>query len=94
MYYIIEHDKKPDGSINVSEIGRATEATARSYYFERYSKMLVTEQFKSVALMLVDEDLNVLIRHIVETQYKEPVIETDPEEKIPLEDDIPDVGEE
>lgn len=75
MYYVIEHDKKPDGTINVSEVGRATEVMARSYYYERYSKMLVTEQFKSVALMLVDEDLTVYDRHLITTQYKEPVDE-------------------
>lgn len=75
MFYIIEHDIRPDGTVNTSEVGRTTKAMAKSYYFERYSKMLVNETFKRVALMLTDENLTVLEHEVVFTQYKEPVDE-------------------
>ncbi len=75
MFYIIEHDIKPDGTVNASEVGRTTEAMARSYYFERYSKMLVNETFKRVALMLTDENLTILEHEVIDTQYVEPVDE-------------------
>ena len=75
MFYIIEHDIKPDGTVNVSEVGRSTESMAKSYYYERYSKMLVTETFKKVALMLVDENLTIYEHSVITTQYVEPVDE-------------------
>lgn len=70
MYFIIEHDKKDDGTVNVSETVRSTFASALSYYYERISKMCVTELFTSVAVMLVDEDLNVIEQKAVNTLWK------------------------
>lgn len=60
MYYIIENDRRPDGIINNTTTVRSTLPLAQSYYHERVSKMLVTNQFTRVALMLADEDLNIL----------------------------------
>ncbi|MBQ0005085.1 MAG: hypothetical protein KBS68_04395 [Clostridiales bacterium] len=71
MYYIIEHQIRPDGIINTTETARSTYALAVSYYHERYSKMVVNEQFVSVALMLTDAELKVMEHAVVPTQYKE-----------------------
>lgn len=70
-YYIVEHQKRVDGEINVSEVRRSSFASALSYYHERYSKMVMNTEFISVSIMLVDEDLNVIQKDIIETQYKE-----------------------
>lgn len=59
-YYIIEHQVRPDGEVNVSETARSTFVSALSYYHDRYSKMAVTELYTSVSLMLVDQNLNVI----------------------------------
>jgi len=69
-YYVIEHQKRPDGEVNVSEVSRTTFAGGLSYYHERYSKMCVNEQFVSVSLMLVDENLTVIEQATIETLYK------------------------
>ena len=69
MYYIIEHQTRPDGVVNVSETSKATFASALSYYHERYSKMVVTELYTSVSLMLVDADLNVVQHDTIATQF-------------------------
>jgi len=69
MYYIIEHQKRTDGEINVSEVSRQSFASALSYYHERYSKMVVNTEFKSVSIMLVDENLNVVQQDTIKTQY-------------------------
>ena len=68
-YFVIEHDKRPDGVVNVSETARSTFAGAVSYYHDRYSKMVLNTQFTSVSLMLVDEDLNVIEQATIETQF-------------------------
>lgn len=78
MYYILEHDILPEGQVNVSEVGRSTFALALSYYYDRMSKMVVNEQFKSVHLMLVEENLRIRKQDDVQTQYQ-PVVE-EPEE--------------
>ena len=69
MYYIIEHQTRPDGVVNIFETARATFASALSYYHERYSKMVMTELYTSVSLMLVDADLNVVQHDTIATQY-------------------------
>ena len=71
MFFIIEHQTRPDGTINVSETSRSTLATALSLYHDRYSKMCATELFKSVSLMLVDDDLNVIQHDAIKTLYAE-----------------------
>lgn len=76
MYYILEHDILPNGNVNVSEVGRSTFALALSYYYDRMSKMVVNEQFKSVHLMLVEENLRIRKQDDVTTQWVEPVEET------------------
>lgn len=67
-YFIIEHQKRIDGEVNVSEVSRSNLASALSYYHERYSKMIVNTEFVSVALSLVDEELNVIQHDAFATQ--------------------------
>lgn len=69
-YYIIEHQKRADGIVNVSETARATFASALSYYHERYSKMVMNTVFPSVSIMLVDADLNVIQQDTIKTMYQ------------------------
>lgn len=69
-YFIIEHQTRPDGEINMSEVSRRTFASALSYYHERYSKTVVNDQFVSVSIMLVDENLNVIQHDTIQTQYQ------------------------
>lgn len=64
MYYIIEHDIKNE-TITTTETGRGSFASALSLYHERYSKMVVTEVYDKIALMLVDSELNVIKHDII-----------------------------
>lgn len=70
MYYVIEHNKRPDGIVNVSETARNTFANGVSLYHERYSKMVVNTEFIEVSIMLVDEQLNVIEHATINTQYQ------------------------
>lgn len=70
MYYIIEHDIRPDGIVNTSETGRSTFAAALSYYYDRMSKLVVNTNYKSAHLMLVDERLSVAKQDNVATLYQ------------------------
>lgn len=70
-YFIIEHQKRTDGEVNVSEVSRQSFASALSYYHERYSKMVVNTEFVSVSIMLVDENLDVVQQDTIKTQYQE-----------------------
>lgn len=75
MYYILEHQKRPDGQVNVSETARSNYNLALSYYHDRYSKMCVTDLYEYVALSLVDEQLNVAKHDVVNTLYVFPTEE-------------------
>lgn len=79
MYYIIENQIREDGQVNTSTTGRENINSALSYYHERFSKMTMTELYTSVALLLVDENLNTIEHHIVQTMYK-PVEAEEPVE--------------
>lgn len=71
MYYILEHQVRPDGVVNVvAEVSRSTRNTALSYFFDRCAKMSATELYKSVHVMLVDDNLNVIEKRDIETAYK------------------------
>lgn len=69
-YFIIEHQTRADGVINTSETVRSTFASALSYYHERYSKMVMSTEFPSVSIMLVDADLNVIQKDTIQTMYQ------------------------
>lgn len=72
MYYIIEHQIKPNGEVNVSEVARSSFSSALSFYYERCSKMVVTDLFTSVHIMLTDEKLNVIKKDDLQTAYVAP----------------------
>ena len=72
MFYVIEHQVRPDGVVNTLEVGRSTFSPALSYYYERASKLVVNESFTSAHLMLVDEKLNVIVNDHLETAYNAP----------------------
>lgn len=72
MYYILENQIRPDGEVNTSTTARTTFSNALSFYYERCSKMVTTELFTSVHLMLVDEMLNVVKADHLETTYHAP----------------------
>lgn len=69
-YFIIENQTRPEGEINTSTVIRQSFASALSYYHERFSKMVMTELYTSVSILLLDQDLNVIQHDIIETQYK------------------------
>jgi len=79
MYYVIEHQKRPDGVVNTTETARSSYALGQSYYYERLSKMIVNTAFVSVSIMFVDEDLNVFMNETVKTAYV-PEVEAPQEE--------------
>lgn len=79
MYYVIEHNIRQDGVVNVSETGRSTFAGALSYFFERGSKVAVSENFVSSHLMLVDEKLEVVRVEHIDGLYVAPKPEPEPE---------------
>lgn len=58
MYYIIENHTNPDGTVSTETTSRQTLASGLSYWHERYSKMVMTELYRSVSLLLVDSNLN------------------------------------
>ena len=71
MYFIIENQTRPDGLVNTTTTAKQTFASALSYYHDRFSKMVMTELYKSVSLLLVDANLEVIQHDTIETQYKE-----------------------
>lgn len=73
MFYIIEHQVRPDGVVNTSEVARQDEASALSYYYERYSKMVMTELYPAVSLLMTDQDLNVIKHDSLVTRWHPPV---------------------
>lgn len=70
-YFIIENHTNPDGTVNTETTARQSFASGLSHYHDRYAKMVMTELYKSVSIMLVDENLNVIEKDTIETQYKE-----------------------
>lgn len=72
-YYIIEHQKRADGEVNVSETSRSSFASGMSYWHERESKAYMNKDFPTISIMLVDENLNVIKNETVKTSYEPPV---------------------
>lgn len=70
MYFVIENQTRPDGVVNTSTTAKATFASALSYYHDRFSKMVMTELYPSVSLLLVDANLEVIQHDTIATLYK------------------------
>lgn len=76
MYTIIENQVRPDGIINSTKETRASFATAMSFYYERASKMSVTDLYTKVYLLVLDEHLNPVLPTLeIDTLYKAEVEE-------------------
>lgn len=69
QYFIIENQLRADGVVNTTTTSRSTFANALQYYHERISKMVVTNLFTSVHIMLCDEQLNVIEKKDVPTLF-------------------------
>ena len=58
MYFIIENHTNSDGSVSTETTARQTFASGLSYYHERISKMVLSELYVSVDILLTDKDLD------------------------------------
>ncbi len=74
-YTIIENQHRADGEINTVIEHRQTLASAQSYYYERKSKMVMTELYPSVHIILLDSNLVPLEHADIDTQYPVPEVE-------------------
>jgi len=72
MFCIYENQKRKDGVVNVQPpVGRETIGNAMSYYYDRCSKMVATDLYTSVAIMITDESLRVIDHKIIEKHVEE-----------------------
>ena len=71
-YYVIENQIRDDGVVNTSTTARSSFASGLSLYYDRCSRMVMTELYPRVAIMLTDEELSVIEHKIIDTQYKAP----------------------
>lgn len=80
MFFVIEHNIRPDGVVNVSEVGRTSYELALSHFFERASKAATNANFVSSHLMLVEENLDVIrIEHIKGLYVAPKPVDPEPE---------------
>lgn len=71
-YFITELQARPDGIINSTITTRSSLASGLSYYYDRASKAVVSQQFIGVALTLQDQDGNIILNEHFNTIYAEP----------------------
>ena len=69
MFTIIENQVRPDGIINQTKETRSTFAAGLSYFYDRCSKMVMTELYTAVHIVLLDDALNVIEHKDIETLY-------------------------
>ena len=69
MFTIIENQVRPDGIINQTKETRASFAAGLSYFFDRASKMCMTELYTKVYIVMLDEHLNVVEHRDIDTLY-------------------------
>jgi len=68
-YYVIENQIRADGAVNTSTTARSSFASGLSLYYDRCAKMVMTELYPKVAVMLTDEELNVIEHQVITTQW-------------------------
>ena len=68
-HYVIENQIRADGTVNNTVTARSSFASGLSLYYDRCSKMVVTELYPKVAVMLTDEELNVIEHQVITTQW-------------------------
>lgn len=69
-YFVTELDARPDGIINNSITSRSSLATGLSYYYDRASKAVTSQQFTGVALTLQDEQGTIILNEHFDTIYE------------------------
>lgn len=69
MHFIIENHINSNGTVDSTTTARSSFALALSYYYERCSKMVATELYPKVAVMLCDSMLNVIEHKEIDTLY-------------------------
>ena len=76
MYtFLTELQKRPDGITNSSVTARQSLATGLALYYDRASKAVTSTQFTGVALILANENGDILENKYFETQYVAPETE-------------------
>lgn len=68
-YFVTELQKRPDGIVNSTITARSSLATGLSYYYDRASKAVASQQFTGVALTLQDENGGIVKNKFFETSY-------------------------
>ncbi len=68
-HYVIENQIRADGAVNTSTTARSSFASGLSLYYDRCAKMVMTELYPKVAVMLTDEELNVIEHQVITTQW-------------------------
>lgn len=69
-YFVTELQTRPDGIINSSITARSSLATGLSYYYDRASKAVTSQQFTKVALTLQDQNGNIILNESFNTLYE------------------------
>ena len=69
-YFITELQARPDGIINSNITARSSLATGLSYYYDRASKAVTSQQFTGVALTLQDENGSIILNEHFDTIYE------------------------
>lgn len=69
-YFVTELQARPDGIINSTITSRSSLATGLSYYYDRASKAVTSQQFTGVALTLQDENGSIILNEHFDTIYE------------------------
>ena len=69
-YFVTELQARPDGIINSTITTRSSLATGLSYYYDRASKAVTSQQFTGVALTLQDENGSIILNEHFDTIYE------------------------
>ena len=57
-HYVIENQIRADGAVNNTVTARSSFASGLSLYYDRCSKMVMTELYRKASVMLTEEELN------------------------------------
>lgn len=68
-YFVTELQNRPDGLVNSTITSRSSLATGLALWYSRAAAAVTTTDFTSVALMLQDQNGNVVMNQNFETQY-------------------------
>lgn len=71
FYYVLEIQRRADGTDNQSLTARSSLALGLSYYYDRCSKMVATDLYPMVTIMLIGSDGEVYQNNSITTLYEE-----------------------